>query len=607
MVKEFRVNPDTYPVLGRFAQQMGLGDVVKIQNREAEVNALRAAMSRPVISNAMMLGGAGTGKTAIVEYFAANYAKRNEVTFELDVVSMAQNGRDEFNAYLKMAMDEVQKIQKRTNVIFDIFIDEFHVVAMNGGTDAIKPILARSGSLNVHIIAATTDEEYFEYIKPNQALDQRMQPIKLAEPSDAEMLPILRSTVKHYAPEMNQYFSDRLLRRIISYGKFQPEFFQPRKSILIVDTLIGDFRAFGTIPTIPHLNKRIEMITGAKPDWSMNIDDVVRLLKSRVKGQDAAIETMKNSLTVSVAGLQDPTRPMGSFLFTGTTGTGKTELARTLASAVFGTEKAMMRFDMSEFQTKESVEDFQEKITTRLTKNPYTILLFDELEKAHSGVRNLLLQLLDDGRMTNRYGRQVNGLNAYIIMTTNLGAETIGSAANRDDDVREVKSLLFAELAITLAPEFLGRISAIVPFQPLSNQVLAEITKLRFAELNKRTYRKYGVKLKMGPEQFELMDGFKSTTFKTPKLVAYLVADHVKKDANAGGGRAIANRMYEEVAPKVAALVKNTSKPHLKYDYLEVSVTGKLVLENKYDAEGTAEIQVKPHVRKKSPSKALIR
>ena len=594
---ELKIDGKQYPILNRFSSEMGLGKVIDINNRDDKVNELRAAMARPVISNAMLLAEAGTGKTAIVEYFAKNYTQDNEHVIELDAVAMAQNGRDQFNAYLKRAMDEVIDLQSRHNVVVDIFIDEFHVVALNGGTDAIKPVLARSGILGVHLIVATTDDEYFEYIKPNPALDQRLQPIKLDEPSDEDMLPILRSTVSFYGPEMEDFFTDKILRKIIEYGKYQPDMFQPRKSILFIDALIGDWRALGIKPTMYHLNERLKSATGISADWRTDVDRVIQGLGERVKGQDAAIDIMKDSLNVSVAGIQDPTKPMGSYLFAGTTGTGKTELVKALSEQIFGSERALQRFDMSEYQTQDSVAIFQERVTSALTKRPYTILLFDELEKAHAGVRNLLLQLLDDGRMSNKYGRQISGLNAYVIMTTNLGANVLADVANKDADVREYQALLFSELAVTLSPEFLGRLSAIVPFQPLSNKILAEIANLRIRELNRRIKAKYGVGIRLAPEKYEIPDGFRQKTFSINKVLAYLVTDHVKKDANNGGGRAIARRIESELASVVASEINKVDNVREKYDYFKISVSGKMVLDDVYDANGSAHITVTPHLR----------
>lgn len=595
--KGIRIDAKLYPLLHRFSTEMGLGKVISVDNREDKLRELRAAMSRPVISNALLLGEAGTGKTALVEYFANKYTADNEHVFELDVVSMAQNGRDQFNAFLKRFMDEIIDLQEKNNLIIDVFIDEFHVVAMNGGTDAIKPILARSGILGVHMIAATTDDEYFDYIKPNPALDQRLQPIKLAEPTDAEMLPILRNTVSFYEPEIRALFPDKILKKIISYGKYQPDMFQPRKSILFVDALIGDYRALGIEPTLAHLNERLTSATGIQADWKTDVDKVVAGLRKRVKGQDVAIDIMKDSLNVSVAGIQDPTKPMGSYLFAGTTGTGKTELTKSLAKLIFGSEKLLQRYDMSEYQTQDSVATFQERVTTGLTKQPYTILLFDELEKAHAGVRNLLLQLLDDGRMSNRYGHQISGLNAYVIMTTNLGAGVLADVANKDGDVRDYQQLLFSELAVTLSPEFLGRLSAIVPFQPLSRKILAEIAQLRLDELNRRVYSKYGITLKLNPETYSLPDGYRQTVFKVNKVLAYIVADRVIVNANNGGGRAVSRRIDSELSSVVASILNKHNRPRLKYDYFELKVEGKMVLDDIFDAQGSAHITVTPHLR----------
>lgn len=598
MIKtKLNIDSQKYPLLSQFAEEKGTYDTGTVQNREREIADLKANLARPIVSNTLLLAGPGTGKTALVEWYTISETTDNEHVLELDVEAMSEKGQDQFTANLKKSMDEVISLQKDTGVQLIIFIDEFHVVPMKGGTDAIKPILARSGQLGIRFVGATTDEEYFDYIKPNQALDQRLQPLKLNEPSDAEMLPILRNTVMFHAPELDHLFTDRILKRIIEYGKYQPAMFQPRKSILFVDALIGKYRGLHIKPSTKVINEQLYNVTGVKADWKTDIDQVVKKLESKVKGQDDAIARMRDSLNVSVAGLQDPTKPMGSFLFAGTTGTGKTELTRTLASALFGTERAMQRYDMSEYQTQESVQLFQDRITRGLTKQPYTILLFDELEKSHPGVRNLLLQLLDDGRMSDRYGRQISGLNAYIIMTTNLGATVLKDIADNEGNVNEYKRLLFAELAVSLKPEFLGRLTEIVPFQPLGNQTLTQIADLRIKDLSNRTYRKFGVKIKLSSQTIDLPDGYETRDFKANKVLAYIVADKVVRNANSGGGRAVARRIESEVASQVATFLNKNPHAYKKYDYLTLSIQGKMVIEDVYDKNGSASIKVTPHER----------
>lgn len=598
MIKtKLNIDAEKYPLLSQFAEEKGTHDTPKVQNREAELSDLKANLARPIVSNTLLLAGPGTGKTALVEWYTVSDTAEDEHVLELDVQAMSEKGEDQFTANLKKSMDEVMALQKDTNIRLIIFIDEFHVVAIKGGTDAIKPILARSGQLGIRFVGATTDEEYFDYIKPNQALDQRLQPLKLSEPSNADMLPILQNTVMFHAPELKSLFTDRILKRIIEYGKYQPAMFQPRKSILFVDALIGKYRGLGIKPSTSVINEHLYSITGVKADWKTDIDQVVKKLEAKVKGQDDAIARMKDSLNVSVAGLQDPSKPMASFLFAGTTGTGKTELTRTLASALFGTERSMQRFDMSEYQTQDSVQVFQDRITRGLTQQPYTILLFDELEKAHSGVRNLLLQLLDDGRMSDRYGRQISGLNSYIIMTTNLGATVLKDIADNEGDVNEYKKLLFSELAVTLKPEFLGRLTEIVPFKPLGNQTLTQIADLRIKELSNRIYRKFGVIIKLSSQTIDIPDGYETRNFTVNKVLAYIVADKVVRNANSGGGRAVARRIESEVASQIATFLNKTPHVHKTYDYLTLSIHGKMVIEDAFDKNGSAGIKVTPHKR----------
>ena len=594
-----RIDSSRYPVVAQFSREMGLTKSVPVQGRDAELKELILNLHRPVISSPMLLAQPGTGKTALVEFYAQYHTQDNEHVLELDVVSMAEHGRDRFNALLKRAMDEIIKLQQEIHQILNVFIDEVHVVVQNGGTDAIKPILARSGQMGIRLIVATTDEEYFDYIKPNLALDQRLQPIKMSEPSDEEMLPILRNTVKFNAPEMNEMFSDALLKKAIEYGRYQPSTYQPRKSILYIDRLIGKYRAFGEKPTMAGLNDVLESATGIRVDWKVDIDRLVTNVKKKVKGQDAALKTMSDSLNISVAGLNDPGKPMGSYLFVGSSGTGKTELSRTLAKELFGSEKAMQRFDMSEYQTDESVVTFQDRVTTALISRPYTILLLDEFEKANTGVRNLMLQLLDDGRMSDRYGRQISGLNAYIIMTSNLGAETLKNIAENDGDVSDYTKLLMSDLQINLSPEFLGRLSAVVPFQPLGNGTLAEIAEIRFKDLDRRIYTKYGIRLVLKKEDYELPDGYSQGTVTVNKVLAYIVANGVERSSNNGGGRLIARRIEQEVAAVVSEYINKHPNPKESILGLQVSVTGKMILDDRYDSEGSARLQVSPIKKKK--------
>lgn len=182
-------------------------------------------------------------------------------------------------------------------------------------------------------------------------------------------------------------------------------------------------------------------------------------------------------------------------------------------------------------------------------------------------------------------------------MTTNLGASVLADVANKDADVREYRDLLFSDLAISLSPEFLGRLTEIVPFQPLSNKILTDIAMMRIKELSQRIYRKHGVRLRLVNETYELPDGFLQTSFTVNKVLAYLVADRVKKDANNGGGRAVARRIESEVASVVAEFLNKHPNAYKSFDYISLSVEGKMVLDDRFDAEGSARIKVTPHVK----------
>lgn len=581
-----QIDATTYPVLSRYGRLMGQDGTLPVIGRDAELKELRANLARPLVGNVLLLGDAGVGKTAIVESYATFIApKKKKYVYEIDLIAMAERGADSFNALLKNLVDEVQRLDHESSYDYILFMDETHSLPKLGATDAIKPVLARGA---VRIIGATTYEEYVTYIKPNQALDRRFQQLVIDAPDKRTIVKILRQILNRKAPTVTHSVSDGLLFKIVDYGKYQPAMSQPNKSIDLLDAMIGDHIEFNTPLNKALLNEKLSRKTGVQADWDVDIDTVIKNAKHRVRGQDVAIDLIRDNLEIATAGLQDPTRPMGSFLFVGSTGVGKTELVKSLASSLFGTEDAMIRFDMSEYQTIESVPLFQERVSNALLQRPYTILLLDEMEKGHPGTRDLLLQILDDGRLSDQYGRQISALNAYIVMTSNLGVDTITDAASNDADVRQYQRLLFSELALQLRPEFLGRISAIVPFTSLSPKTLVSITRIHMAKLQKMLKSK-GVQLAFESEKSSFIDVFYNETVTTYRLFDYLVRDNVSKDPNQGGGRALNNRINAEVIAPIASLLNRDPSVSV----ISIGVSGKMVSDDLFDSRGNAHVVVR--------------
>ena len=601
------------------------GKIDPVIGRDEEIRSITRVLSRRTKNNPVLIGEPGVGKTAIVEGLALRIERgdvptslKNKTIWELDMASLVAGAkyRGEFEERLKKVLNEI----KNSEGSIIMFIDEIHMIVGTGNTEGamdtsniLKPMLARG---EIHVIGATTLNEYRKYIEKDGALERRFQKIIVSEPSVEDTITILRGLKEKFeihhgvtihdkalvaaATLSNRYITDRYLpdkaidlvdeacatirvqmdsvpnaldsltRKIMrleierqAIKKEKDQLSMKRKDE--IDKELGGLKAkereykvsweeeknlndkinakkreiekahfeleqaenkydlekaaklqHGTIPKLEkeldelksHDNMQLLSDNVTEEDIASVISKMTNIplsklvssekekllnlensMKSRVMGQDEALHLVSEAIIKSRSGIKDPNRPIGSFIFLGPTGVGKTEVARTLAYELFDDERHMVRIDMSEYMEKFSVSrligsppgyvGYEEggQLTEAVRRNPYSIVLFDEIEKAHPEVLNLLLQILDDGRITDSNGRTVDFKNTIIIMTSNLGSEYI-----LDGDTSKVMD----EVRSHFRPEFINRIDEIIVFKPLTKDVIYEILDKIISDIEKR-------------------------------------------------------------------------------------------------------------------------
>ena len=613
------------------------GKIDPVIGRDDEIRSITRILSRKTKNNPVLIGEPGVGKTAIVEGLANRIVKgdvpnslKNKTIWELDLASLVAGAkyRGEFEERLKNVLNEIKKSEG--NII--MFIDEIHMIVGNSAEGAmdtgniLKPMLARG---EIHVIGATTLNEYRKYIEKDGALERRFQKIKVSEPTVEDTITILRGLKQRFeihhgvnitdkalvsaATLSNRYITDRYLpdkaidlideacatirvqmdsvpieldtltRKILSLEierqaiKKEKDEFSKKRLQQIEDELynlkqdesklkeawekekgINDKikakkqeleKAKFTLETaennydletaaryrhgeIPRIEKELSELNNLSENRilsdTVNEEDIAQVIskwtnipisklmsgerekllhlydnmKKYIKGQDEALKLVSESIIKSRAGIKDPNRPIGSFIFLGPTGVGKTEVAKTLALELFDDKSHMVRIDMSEYMEKFSVSrligsppgyvGYEEggQLTEAVRRNPYSIVLFDEIEKADTEVLNLLLQILDDGRVTDSNGRTVDFKNTIIIMTSNIGSE---EALTGD------KKKVLDELRHYLRPEFINRVDEIIIFNPLSKDVIYEILDKIIEEIEDRLKDK-NLKIKLTDE-----------------------------------------------------------------------------------------------------------
>lgn len=566
---------ENYPLLASLARPLPYPERT-VLGREREKTQLMAAMSRPELCNALLLAEAGTGKTMLVQ--GVMEADSDRVYLEVDPARMiAQAGGAEAMAsMLKGFFDEAEEFVRNEGFELIIFIDEFHQIVQlsEAAVEAIKPVLAASGTRGIRIIAATTYVEFHKYISPNQPLVERLQRINLNPPDRKTTVAILEGMAERYGVA-DEFFDDHIFQQIYEYtNRFMPASSQPRKSILILDSMVGWHRVTGRPMDHALLADVLQESLGVNIAFTVDGATIKEKLDKRVFSQDLATSAVARRLQLSVADLNDATKPEASFLFTGSTGVGKTELAKQLAKLLFGDDQRhLIRFDMSEFSEESAMQTFRSELTRKVWDLSHSVILFDEIEKAHPKVTRLLLQVLDDGRLSDDHNREVSFLNCYIILTTNAGSEIYRTIAQYEVDdegsgkkLEEYMKLIRTSIKDTTGDdrfpaELLGRIDAIVPFQPLSLETQRKIVFNKLRELVNNVRIKHNVHVEIDR-----------------KVLQYLVDDELDDDSDAGGARAAMAKLTDEVTTAIATFINE----HPEQRSLRVDVVGALVSDEKF-------------------------
>lgn len=558
----------------------------RLIGRESLIRSIMAAFSRAELCNVILLAPAGSGKTALVQGTMERDAER--LYLEVDLARMiadCQNDTNEMAAKLKMLFSETEACVKTEGQEIVLFIDEFHQVVQlsAAAVEALKPLLADSGTRGIRVIAATTLEEFNQFISPNQPLVERLQRINVPEPDEDATVEILRNMSKTYGVD-NQFYDDHVFHMIYEYtNRYSPANSQPRKSIKVLDAMVGWHRSEGRKMDDRLLADVIQESEDVNVAFRVDASTIKKRLDEKVLAQQYATTQIERRLQLCVADLNDKSKPMSTFLFTGSTGVGKTEMTKQLAEILFQDQRRLLRFDMTEYANDDSLERFRDLLTTRIWEHPYSIVLLDEIEKACASVTRLLLQVLDDGRLMNRNNREISFTNCYIVLTTNAGSEiykTIAQYGASDEGseriAKKYDSLIRRSLSETsgdnrFPPELIGRIDVMVPFQPLSRATMGNIVKMKLRKLKDQVRSRHGVELVVNKD-----------------VIRYLVDDNLSTDSDAGGARVVMSKLESEVTTNVARFINE----HPFVSRIGVKVEGDMAIDNKNQLESRAYIKV---------------
>ena len=516
------------------------GRIDPVVGRGEEIRRTVQILARRSKNNPVLVGEPGVGKTAVAEGLALQLARgdgpealREKRIVSLDIPAMLAGTkyRGDFEERVKAILKDVRRAG---DVI--LFIDELHTIvgagSAEGAIDAaniLKPALGRG---EIQIIGATTPEEYRRHIEKDAALERRFQPVTVAEPGREQTLGMLRSLRPCLEAHHGLRIGDDALEAAWRLSvRYIGDRFLPDKAIDLLDEAAAGAHIAGrrgALLTAEDVAGVVSQWTGI-PVQGLDEDESERLrgleeqLRRRVIGQNEAVAAVARAIRRSRVGLRDPGRPVGSFLFLGPTGVGKTELCRALAATVYGDERAIIRLDMSEYMEKHSVSrligsppgyvGYEDggQLTEKLRRRPWSVVLFDEIEKAHEDVWSILLQILDDGQLTDAAGRRADFRNALIVMTSNIGARAIcsehgplgfgdGTATGEETMRRRVME----ELRETFRPELLNRVDETLIFHRLSGEDLRAITEKLLGEVRRR-FEALGLELTVSEEALRFL------------------------------------------------------------------------------------------------------
>ena len=516
------------------------GKLDPVVGREVEIERVVQILSRRKKNNPILIGEPGVGKSAIVEGLALriihdkNGALVGRRIVTLDIASMVAGTtyRGQFEERMKQIINE---LLAHPEII--LFIDEIHTIIgagnASGSLDAaniLKPALARG---EIQCIGATTTAEFAKSIEKDGALERRFQKVQVRPTTGEETLDILRRLSDHYAHYHNVVYTTEVLKACVRLSeRYITDRAFPDKAIDVMDEVgarsharqqaAGKKELPAYTVTTEDVAGVISMISGVPVQRVARAENerlltMAQTLKNRIIGQDKAVETVVKAIQRSRLGLRDPKRPIGTFFFLGQTGVGKTYLAQCLAEEMFGSKDAIIRFDMSEYMEKHAVSllvgappgyvahEDGGKLTEAVRRKPYSIVLFDEIEKAHPDIFNILLQVLDEGRLTDRQGHVVDFRNTIIVLTSNIGTRQLqefggGIGFNAGEmNTKESQKMLLKALQKQFPPEFVNRIDNVVTFEPLSRETIGQIVRIEIGLLQQRL-KNTGHQLSVKPE-----------------------------------------------------------------------------------------------------------
>jgi ATP-dependent Clp protease ATP-binding subunit ClpC len=531
------------------------GKLDPLIGRDAEVERIVEILCRRTKNNPVLIGEAGVGKTAIIEGLAQRVIEGSVPSFlenkrilslDLSLVVAGTKYRGQFEERLKQILKELREDPQNI-----IFIDELHTLvgagSAEGSLDAaniLKPALSRG---EIQCIGATTPAEFRKSIGKDRALERRFQAVKVVPPSEEDALKIVEGLAERYeAFHQIRYSKDALEAAVYQSNRYITDRFLPDKAIDVLDEAGSRAKLRYQTEAEPSWKETVQNwkraavdeekllafelqnleesffavevskddveaviarwtgipVQAVKQEEAQKLLQIEAELHRRIISQRASISALARAIRRSRAGLKNPNKPVGSFLFLGPTGVGKTEVARSLAEFLFGSERALVRFDMSEFMERHTVAKFigsppgyvghEEggQMTERLRRQPYSVVLFDEIEKAHPDIFNVLLQVFEDGVLTDSQGNTVDCKNAIFIMTSNIGARFIqkraalGFQANADASREKTENQVMSAVKQTFAPEFINRLDEIIIFDELADEDLFKIVDLQIGKLN---------------------------------------------------------------------------------------------------------------------------
>lgn len=629
-----------------------------VVGREPQIRRVITILNRRTKNNPVLIGEPGVGKTAIVEGLAQRIVNeevpdslldKRIITLDLAGMIAGTKYRGEFEDRLKKVINELE--QDKNTIVF---IDELHLIvgagSAEGSMDAgniLKPSLARG---KIHMIGATTTDEYTRHVEKDAALERRFQPIQVPETTVAETLAILKGLRGHYEEFHGVKVSDEVLGDTVQFARrYINDRFMPDKAIDLLDETAAYLRVNKgkTPPQLRSLQKELKLANSRIEDAVDNEDyekaakekqkasviademkemekkyrtgkpitltsddvaetvarmtgvPVTKVIRSEAKylvnleknlgryiiGQSEAVETVARAVRRSRSGIASEKRPIGSFVFLGPTGVGKTELARVLAREFFGSEEALVKLDMSEFGEHHTVArlvgapagyvgyDDGGQLTDKIRRHPYSVILFDEIEKAHPEVFNMLLQILEDGVLSDAKGRKIDFTNAIIIMTSNIGAEKLQKEAsfgfsaisradleNLDELHDANKTKVHDELKKMMRPELLNRIDKTIVFRALTKADALKILDLQVEDLRSRLVKKgIGLQVDKAAKEYLLEQGYDAQNGARPmrRLLQETLEDQI-----AGG---LLEDVYHKGDVVVVGARKSARKPELTY------------------------------------------